>query len=75
MRTNRVRTALQTLGGTGTTQDITRVTGARPECISSQLSGMEKRDQVRRAGQRLVPIHRWDGGQQLVPAIVWELTC
>ena len=75
MRTNRVRTALQTLGGTGTTQDITRVTGARPECISSQLSGMERRGQVHRVGTRLVPVSRWGHGTRFVPATVWELTC
>ena len=74
MRQNRIRTALQALGS-GTTQDITGIVRARPECVSAQLSGMERRGQVRRIGKRLVPISRWGHGIRLVPATVWELTC
>ena len=75
MRANRIRTALQALGGVGTTQDITGVVRARPECVSAQLSGMAQRGQVRRIGRRLVAVKRWDNGRRLVPATVWELTC
>lgn len=75
MRHNRIRTALQALGGAGTTQDITGVVRARPECVSAQLSGMAQRGQVRRIGRRLVAVKRWDNGRCLVPVTVWELTC
>ena len=75
MRANRIRTALQALGGVGTTQDITGIVRARPECVSAQLSGMAQRGQVRRAGRRLVAVKRWNNGRRLVPATIWELTC
>ena len=75
MRANRIRTALQALGGAGTTQDITRLVRARPESVSAQLSGMAQRGQVRRAGMRTVQAKRWEHGRCRVAAIVWELTC
>lgn len=75
MRANRIRTALQALGGAGTTQDITGIVRARPECVSAQLSGMAQRGQVRRVGRRLVAIKRWGNGWRFVLATVWELTC
>lgn len=75
MRANRIRTALQALGGAGTTQDITGIVRARPECVSAQLSGMAQRGQVRRMGRRLVAVKRWDNGRRMVPATIWELTC
>jgi len=75
MRHNRIRTALQVLGGSGTTQDITRIVRARPECVSAQLAGMAQRGQVRRMGRRLVAVKRWDNGRRMVPATIWELTC
>lgn len=75
MRANRIRTALQSLGGAGTTQDIARIVRARPENVSAQLAGMAQRGQVRRAGNRMVAVKRWDNGRRLVPATIWELTC
>ena len=75
MRRNRVTEALRTLGGAGTTQDITRIVRARPECVSAQLAGMAQRGQVRRAGNRMVAVKRWDNGRRMVSATVWELTC
>lgn len=75
MRTNRIRTALQALGGAGTTQDITRLVRARPENVSAQLSGMAQRGSVRRAGTTVVQAKRWDSGLCRVTATVWELTC
>lgn len=75
MRANRIRTALQALGGAGTTQDITRLVRARPESVSAQLSGMAQRGQVRRINRRMVYAKRWDNGRCLIPATVWELTC
>ncbi len=75
MRTNRIRIALQALGGTGTTQDITRIVRARPEAVSAQLAGMAQRDQVRRAGTKIVQVARWQSGRCRVPATIWELTC
>lgn len=75
MRANRIRTALQALGGTGTTQDITRLVRARPESISAQLAGMAQRGSVRRAGTKVVRVKRWNSGACRVAATVWELTC
>lgn len=73
MRANRIRTALQALGGKGTTQDITRLVRARPENISAQLSGMEHRGQVRKDGERVVRVARWNAGSACVRATVWRL--
>lgn len=74
MRPNRIRTALQVLGGRGTTQDITRLVKAAPENVSAQLAGMANRGQVRRIGWVMVPARRWNHGQVMVPASVWALT-
>jgi len=73
MRHNRIRTALQALGGAGTTQDITGIVRARPECVSAQLAGMARRGQVRRDGERLVRAARWNAGSVRVMATVWTL--
>lgn len=73
MRYNRIRTALQALGGAGTTQDITRIVRARPECVSAQIAGMARRGQVRRAGERLVRAARWNAGSVRVMVAVWTL--
>lgn len=73
MRRNRITEALRTLGGAGTTQDITRIVRARPESVSAQLSGMAQRGQVRKAGERLVRAGRWNAGSVRVRAAVWTL--
>lgn len=73
MRRNRVISALQALGGTGTTQAITRITRARPECISAQLSGMERRGTVRKAGTVMVSAKRWNAAYAKVRASIWRL--
>jgi len=72
MRSNRIRTALVSLGGSGTAQDITRVVRARPECVSAQLAGMAQRGQVNKAGERMVRAARWNGAVW-VRAAVWKL--
>lgn len=74
MRPNRIRTALQALGGRGTAQDITRLVQARPENVSAQLAGMADRGQVRRVGWDLVRARRWNDRQITVTASVWALT-
>lgn len=74
MRPNRIRSALVTLGGRGTTQDITRLVKAAPENVSAQLASMAARNQVRRVGWDLVRVRRWNGGQATVTASVWALT-
>lgn len=61
------------LGGAGTTQDITQLVRARPERVSAQLAGMERRGQVRKAGNRLVRVARWGAGSVRVRATVWTL--
>lgn len=73
MRRNRVTEALRTLGGAGTTQDITRIVRARPENVSAQIGGMERRGQVRKVGERLVRAARWNAGSVRVRATVWTL--
>lgn len=73
MRSNRITEALRALGGAGTTQDITRLVRSRPECISAQLSGMQRRGQVRKCGTRTVRAARWNGGFVRVQAAVWML--
>lgn len=73
MRRNRVTEALRTLGGAGTTQDITRIVRARPECVSAQLAGMARRGQVRKDGERMVRATRWNAGSVQVRATVWTL--
>lgn len=73
MRRNRVRDALVSLGGSGTTQDITRLVRGRPECVSAQLSGMAQSGQVRKAGERTVRVDRWNSGSVRVRATVWTL--
>jgi len=73
MRRNRVRDALVQLGGTGTTQDITRLVRGRPECVSAQIAGMAQRGQVRKAGERTVRAARWNTGSVRVRATVWTL--
>lgn len=75
MRANRIRTALQSLGGAGTTQDIARIVRARPENVSAQIAGMEQRGSVRRAGTTVVRAKRWENGSCRVAATIWELTC
>lgn len=72
MRRNRITEALRALGGVGTTQDITRVVRGRPECVSAQLSGMERRGQVRKDGERMVRAARWNGSVR-VRVAVWKL--
>lgn len=73
MRRNRITEALRALGGAGTTQDITRIVRARPECVSAQLAGMARRGQVRRDGERMVRAARWNAGSVRVRATVWTL--
>ena len=73
MRRNRVTEALRTLGGAGTTQDITRIVRARPENVSAQLGGMERRGQVRKDGERLVRAARWNSSAAWVRAAIWRL--
>ena len=73
MRTNRIRTALQSLGGRGTTQDITATLRAQPDAVSAQLAGMCQRGDVRKAGETLVMARRWNHGVIRATATVWEL--
>jgi hypothetical protein len=75
MRANRIRTALQALGGSGTAQDITRAIGGRPESVSAQLAGMFRRGQVVRSERVMVEVQRYGGGSIRVPAWKWELPC
>lgn len=72
MRRNRVLEALQSLGGEATTQDITRVTNAAPECVSSQLSTLARKGLVERAGMQRVTVKRF-GGAGSVMATVWRI--
>lgn len=73
MRDNRIRTALQALGGRGTTQDITAALRTQPENVSAQLAGMCQRGDVRKAGERIVKARRWHFGAVRATATVWEL--
>lgn len=73
MRANRIIRALLALGGSGTTQDITAVVRARPECVSAQLAGMELRGAVTRRGERTVHVRRWHAGTVAVRAAVWVI--
>lgn len=73
MRENRIRNALQAIGGAGTTGDITRVLGARPCCISAQLAGMAQRGQVERVGSKRTLARRWVRSYSPVIVTVWRL--
>lgn len=73
MRRNRIAAALAQLGGAGTAQDIARIVRARPECVSAQIAGMEQRGQVRKAGERMVRVARWNEGSARVRATIWRL--
>ena len=73
MRTNRIIRALHALGGTGTTQDITAIVRARPECVSAQLAGMARRGAVAKRGSRVVRVRRWCAGAISVRVTVWCL--
>lgn len=73
MRANRIRNALQALGGRGTTQAITAIVRAQPESVSAQLAGMCKRGAVRKAGRAAVMARRWHFGAIKTTATIWEL--
>lgn len=75
-RANRIRHALQALGGSGTTSDITRMTGADPATISAQLAGMVNRGDVCRAGTTTIRVDRGRYGRRAVTVTVtvWKLT-
>ncbi len=71
--TNRVIEALRAIGGAGTVQDITRVCGGRPACISSQLSALERRGRVHKGPTRTIRVRRWWRGTGTCRAHVWSL--
>lgn len=73
MRANRIRTALQALGGRGTAQDITAALRTQPESVSAQLAGMCQRGDVRKAGETTVAARRWNHGAVRTTATIWEL--
>ena len=71
---NRVAEALKALGGAGTAQDVARVTSMPPANASAQLSGLEKRGMVMKAGVRSIVVNRWVGGKTRINATLWRLT-
>ena len=73
MPANRIRTALEALGGTGTTWDISQVSGTSPGSVSGQISGMERRGDVCRAGTVVQMRDRGCYGRKPVRVTVWRL--
>ena len=74
MRQNRIRTALEAVGGTGTTWDIAQLTGVPPARISAQIAGMERRGDIH-AWRRVRQV-RDRGRYGLIPVevTIWKLT-
>lgn len=70
---NRVIAALEGLGGSGTTSEITEALRARPECISAQVSNLERAGLIERDGQKVIRARRWNHGHVPVWATIWRL--